>query len=68
MSKKKKAAAAPPPVEQPQAKGKNRTVKVPDDIHHRIRVLSVQARVPMQHLIKQLLLQSLENYKAAAGA
>jgi histone acetyltransferase (RNA polymerase elongator complex component) len=36
-------------------KGKNRTVKVSDVLHHRIRVISVQRRIPMQHFIEQLL-------------
>lgn len=40
-------------------KGRNRTVKVSDVLHHRIRVLSVQRRIPMQHFIEQLLTVSL---------
>jgi hypothetical protein len=34
---------------------KPRTVKIADEIHHKIRVLSVQKRIPMQNLIEQLL-------------
>lgn len=47
------AAAAKP------RKGRNRTVKVSDILHHRIRVLAVQRRIPMQHFIEQLLTVSL---------
>lgn len=47
--------AAPPP------KRKNRTVKVSDVLHHRIRVLSVQRRIPMQCFIEQLLTVGLRD-------
>lgn len=36
-----------------------RTVKISDDIHHKIRVLSVQKRMPMQEFIENLLLFGL---------
>lgn len=38
---------------------RTRTVKISDTIHHRIRVLSVQKRVPMQDFIETLLLFGL---------
>jgi hypothetical protein len=36
-----------------------RTVKISDIVHHRIRVLSVQKRLPMQEMIEGLLLFGL---------
>jgi len=38
-----------------------RTVKIADGIHHRIRVLSVQKRMPMQNFIENLLLAGLRD-------
>jgi hypothetical protein len=38
-----------------------RTVKISDAIHHRIRVLSVQKRMPMQEFIEGLLLHGLRD-------
>ena len=38
-----------------------RTVKIADMIHHRIRVLSVQKRMPMQEFIEGLLLYGLRD-------
>lgn len=37
-----------------------RTVKIADVIHHRIRVLSVQKRMPMQDFIEGLLVSGLK--------
>lgn len=39
---------------------RTRTVKIADVIHHRIRVLSVQRRMPMQNFIEGLLLYGLK--------
>lgn len=46
-----------------------RTVKIADDIHHKIRVLSVQKRLPMQNFIENLLLAGLRDkvYEKFAG-
>lgn len=38
-----------------------RTVKISDVIHHRIRVLSVQKRMPMQNFIEHMLLAGLRD-------
>lgn len=38
-----------------------RTVKIADMIHHRIRVLSVQKRMPMQEFIENLLVAGLKD-------
>ena len=38
-----------------------RTVKISDIIHHRIRVLSVQKRMPMQSFVECLLLNGLRD-------
>jgi histone acetyltransferase (RNA polymerase elongator complex component) len=38
-----------------------RTVKIADVLHHRIRVLSVQRRMPMQELIEGLLTAGLKD-------
>lgn len=46
----------------PRAAGTmTRTVKIADGIHHRIRVLSVQKRMPMQNFIENLLLAGLRD-------
>jgi hypothetical protein len=42
-----------------QASRRTRTVKISDMIHHKIRVLSVQKRMPMQEFIEDLLLFGL---------
>lgn len=42
-------------------KTKTRTVKIADVIHHRIRVLSVQRRMPMQDFIEGLLTHALRD-------
>lgn len=38
-----------------------RTVKIADPIHHKIRVLSVQKRIPMQDFIENMLLAGLRD-------
>jgi hypothetical protein len=38
-----------------------RTVKIADVLHHRIRVLSVQKRMPMQEFIENLLQAGLRD-------
>lgn len=53
--KEEQTAAAKP------RKGKNRTVKLSDVLHHRIRVLSVQRRIPMQHFIEKLVTAGLRD-------
>ncbi len=45
---------------QPKPK-MTRTVKIADMIHHRIRVLSVQKRMPMQEFIENLLVAGLKD-------
>jgi hypothetical protein len=52
---KNKKTTAPAPAKPPMT----RTVKISDVIHHRIRVLSVQKRMPMQEFIEGLLLFGL---------
>lgn len=59
--KKDKGKTTAPPAATPPATGKNRTVKVSDGLHHRIRVLSVQRRIPMQSFIEQVLEFGLKN-------
>lgn len=48
---KNKKTTAPAPAKLPMT----RTVKISDVLHHRIRVLSVQKRMPMQEFIEGLL-------------
>lgn len=38
-----------------------RTVKIADVLHHRIRVLSVQKRMPMQEMIEGMLIAGLKD-------
>ncbi len=58
--KRKKAIASG--ANDGQAKpAKPRTVKIADSIHHKIRVLSVEKRIPMQSFIEQLLLVGLRD-------
>jgi hypothetical protein len=54
----KTAAAA-----KPTSKGRNRTVKVSDALHHRARMISVQRRIPMQHFIEEVLDRGLRRYE-----
>jgi hypothetical protein len=44
-----------------KTKSMTRTVKISDMVHHRIRVLSVQKRMPMQNFIECLLLAGLRD-------
>jgi hypothetical protein len=45
------------------SKGRNRTVKVSDNLHHRARVISVQRRIPMQHFIEEVLDRGIRRYE-----
>jgi hypothetical protein len=49
------------------SKGVNRTVKVSDSLHHRARMISVKRRIPMQHLIEELLERGISRYEKADG-
>lgn len=42
-------------------RGMTRTVKIADQIHHKIRMLSVKHRMPMQYFIERLLLHGLRS-------
>lgn len=71
MPKKRKGLLAG--VTAPAARGMTRTVKIADVIHHKIRVLSVQKRMPMQEFIEGLLVAGLrdkayEKFPANGGA
>jgi hypothetical protein len=52
------ATAATPPTKKPKM---TRTVKIADVLHHKIRVLSVQKRMPMQEFIENLLTAGLRD-------
>lgn len=39
---------------------KNKTVKISDSLHHEIRVLAVEKRIPLQSFIEQVLRSGLE--------
>jgi hypothetical protein len=49
-------------------KTKTRTVKISDGIHHRIRIVSVHRRQPMQELIELLLERGLKRYETPMPA
>jgi hypothetical protein len=46
-------------------KGRNRTVKVSDGLHHRARMISVRRRIPMQHLIEEELERGISRLEKA---
>jgi hypothetical protein len=48
---------------QKATKSPTRTVKISDEIHHKIRVISVQKRTPMQEFIETLLTRGLRRYE-----
>jgi histone acetyltransferase (RNA polymerase elongator complex component) len=56
--RKAKTNPAPVPAARPAM---TRTVKIADVLHHKIRVLSVQKRMPMQEFIEGLLTAGLRD-------